>query len=75
MQLTNPRSREARLRRRLHKCGLHLVKSRARNPELPSFGGYAVLDLSTNCGIFGYWPHEFSASLEEVEEWLASDFD
>jgi len=40
--------REGRLRRQLHREGFVLRKSRVRNPHVHDWGGYMILDGSSN---------------------------
>jgi len=64
--------RENRLRRVADRQGYKLLKSRARDPQDITFGGYQLVDLETNGVVFGYGNANrgFSASLDEVEDWL-----
>jgi hypothetical protein len=48
--------------------GLRIEKSRKRDPRTP--GGYMVVDVRTNIAVYGNRPYAFSATLEEVEEYL-----
>jgi len=58
---------EARVRRLARTLGFALRKSRARNPELLSFGGFMLIDLDTNTVVAGAHPYAFSLTLEEAE--------
>ena len=40
-------------------------------PEVPSYGMYRLVDPYNNSVVFGHIPHDYSASLEEIEEYLA----
>lgn len=67
----NPeRAREARLRRLARRHGYRVVKSRARNPWSPGYGGYAIVDSDLNAYVSGdlEWG---SLDLDVVEEWLS----
>jgi hypothetical protein len=66
-------AREARLRRLARKSDLRLVRSRSRNPDLPQYGGYGLVDPFRNAWVYGSHPHAFSATLEDVEAWLSTD--
>ena len=60
--------REARLRRLAHTQGLHLMKSRYRNPELRLYyGGWMVVDSYTNTIVAG---ENFKMDIDQVEVYL-----
>ena len=57
---------ERRIRRALHRRGLILMRSRARDPAALGYGGYQIADLD---GAIVAGPG-FTLSLAETEEWL-----
>ena len=59
--------KENRFRKRLNRKGFRLEKSRRKNSQIDSYGGYRILDLETNCVVRGGGPSSFSLSLDEVE--------
>lgn len=61
-----------RLRRMAERQGLSLAKSRRRDPNAVDFGGFMLLDASTNSVVAGGDPIPYSLSLDEAEAWLAS---
>ena len=63
--------RENRLRRVAARRGLVLQKSRRRDPQALDFGGYRLVNIYTNAVMLGSDPFPYSASLGEVEEYLA----
>ncbi len=67
------KARESRVRRLAASFDLALVKSRRRNPEVPDYGCFAVVDPYRNAIVYGVWGGGFAASLDEVEEWLRTD--
>jgi hypothetical protein len=56
------------VRRRLAKVGYGLSKGRSRNDG----GYYSVVDVPTNCIVFGSGPVGYDATLDEVERLLTS---
>lgn len=66
------KARENRLRRKAERQGLTLLKSRRRDPDAIDFGGFMIVDQDTNGAVFGATPHAYSASIEEVEDWLTT---
>lgn len=65
--------RENRLRRMAERRGIRIEKSRRRDPKALDFGGYMLIDAATNGAIMGASPYAYSASLDEVEQWLDGD--
>ena len=63
--------REIRARRRAHKLGLHIAKSRSRTLDDPGYGGYMVVDSAANAAIFGCDSFAYSADLNDVEQFLS----
>ena len=68
--MTNKKARESRLRRMADRQGLRLRKSRRRNPRAIDFGGYMLVDAGSNEIVWGGNPHPFSATLDEIEDFL-----
>ena len=65
--------RENRVRRIAERRGFKLTKSRRRDPQAIDFNGYMLADAFTNAAVVGFLPYAYSASLDEVEEFLNSD--
>jgi hypothetical protein len=63
--------RENRLRRMAERQGLSLSKSRRRDPHAIDFGGYMLVDTSTNTVVHGSAPVPYSLDLNEIEKWLS----
>lgn len=66
----NDKVKENRLRRIAERRGMKIEKSRRRDPKAIDFGGYMLIDVSTNAVITGGSPYPYSASIEDVEEYL-----
>lgn len=65
--------RENRLRMMADRQGLRLLKSRTRDPNALTFGGYQLVDLQNGgcvCG-WGNAGYGYAASLDDVEEYLS----
>jgi hypothetical protein len=62
--------KENRIRRKLDRMGYRLVKSRAKDPDSYSFGGYMVLSLWTDEILAGSEPYEYSMSISDVEKFI-----
>ncbi len=62
--------RENRLRRVAKRRGLRLTKSSRRDPRALDFGGWMLVDIYQNVVVAGADVHEYSMSLEDVEEFL-----
>jgi hypothetical protein len=63
--------RENRLRRALHRRGLILMKSRARDPRDLTYGGYQIVD-PTHGGPVAGWGNAnrgYALDLDGVEDW------
>ncbi|HEY8358669.1 MAG TPA: hypothetical protein VIL30_14520 [Ramlibacter sp.] len=67
---TADKVRENKARRAAIRQGLELQKSKRRDPRAIDFGGYMLVDLQRNFVVFGGDPHAFSASLEQIEQYL-----
>lgn len=61
---------EARVRRLATKFDLRLEKSRHRDPDHPSFGGYELIDTYRNFAVIGVGHWAYDASLEDVCAYL-----
>jgi hypothetical protein len=70
---TEYKIRENRVRRMAERQGLRLVKSRRRDPRALDYGGYMIVDPSTNAIVYSYGYNEFGASLDDAEAWLMQD--
>jgi len=64
------KARENRLRRIAARQGLHLTKSRARDPQAPDFGTYMLTDLATNFLVASRLQNGYGLSLDDVERAL-----
>jgi hypothetical protein len=60
----------ARFRRILARRGMSLVKSKRRNPQAFDYGGFMIVDISTNAVVAGADPLPFCMSIDDVEAWL-----
>jgi hypothetical protein len=65
------RRREGRLRQKAKRQGLRLEKSRLRDPRLPGYGGYRLVEVSRNTVVYGAGPYAYSATLDAIEAFLA----
>ena len=61
---------ESNIRARVRRRDLRVQKCRSRNPQLPSFGMYRVIDPYTTYVVFGAHPHNYSATLDEIDDCL-----
>jgi hypothetical protein len=70
--LTDEKVRENRLRRMLQRRGLSLLKSKRRDPKAIDYGGYMIVDASTNALVAGdsNGLTPFSLTIDDVEGWL-----
>jgi hypothetical protein len=63
--------REARLRRMAERQGLHLQKSRRRDPLALDYDGYQLIHPRSNALVFGeVGGHGFAATLDDIEVYL-----
>ncbi|WP_257541020.1 hypothetical protein [Sphingobium sp. CFD-1] len=69
----NEKVRENRLRRIAERRGMILSKSRRRDPKAIDYGGYMLIDATSNAAIMGSDSFAFSASLDDIENWLESE--
>jgi len=67
--------REDRLRRQLDRMGYRLMKSRARDERDITYGGYQIVDASTNflAGGWGNLNRGYALDLDGVEAWIRKD--
>ena len=61
---------ERRVRRMGRPFGVSLLVAQKRTPKIDAHGGYMLRDDDTYEIVFGNKDYEFSATLEEVEEFL-----
>ncbi|MCZ8186051.1 MAG: hypothetical protein O9308_06685 [Beijerinckiaceae bacterium] len=64
---------ERRVRRVATRYGLHLMKAQKPDKRVLAHGGYMLRDGETMQIVFGNKEYLFSASLEEIETWLAEN--
>lgn len=70
------KAREARLRRLAEAQGLRLEKSRARNPAIPGYGTYRIVDNVSNLVMaYNMAADYYGLDLDEVEQWLTEGRD
>lgn len=62
--------RELRLRRMAERQGLALHKSRRRDPRAIDFGGWMIVDMSTNSIVAGELGTGHAMDLDQIEEYL-----
>lgn len=71
MNDTSEKVRENRLRRKADRMGLHVVKSRRRDPDALDYGLYMIADNETGGTIHpNYIGQPFALDLDEVEACL-----
>ena len=63
--------REEQLARLARRKGFDLQKNRCRDPKIPSFGGYLLIDVDSDLVAIGDSPFPYSATLDDVENYLA----
>jgi hypothetical protein len=66
---------ERRIRRLAQRQGLSLLIAQKRNAKIDAHGGYMLRSDETYEIVFGNRSYEFSASLDEVEAFLAGPAD
>lgn len=64
------RSAERRVKRRLAKYLIDLLKAQRPSPQVKVHGGYKLRDARSGKIVFGEQGYEFSATLEDIENWL-----
>jgi hypothetical protein len=62
---------ERQVRRLAQRQGLSLLIAQKRNARIDAHGGYMLRDDESFAIVFGNRSYEFSASLEEIEAFLA----
>jgi len=73
--LDDSKVRENRLRRKLDRMGYRLTKSRVRDPDALTYGGYQIEDIQTG-GVVAGWGNAnrgYALDLDEVEVWIRED--
>lgn len=66
---------ENRLRKRAARLGYRLKKWRRRNPQSLEYGGFMLMDVSTNSVVLGgsnFTGYNYSASLTDLEHFFRS---
>ena len=63
-------SAERRTKRRLAKYLIDLLKAQKPTPQVKAHGGYKLRDARSGKIVFGDKGYDFSATLEECEEFL-----
>jgi hypothetical protein len=65
--------RENRLRRKLGRMGYVLTKSRARDPDALTYGGYQIVDGQSGALVAGWGNAErgYALDLDDAEAWIA----
>ena len=58
------------VRRLANRGGYVLNKSRSRDPNVPSYRRYMLIDAERNFGVPGGHLFAYSADLEEIRDWL-----
>lgn len=66
-------SQERRVKRFAIRYGLHLMKAQKPFGKVLQHGGYMLRDEDTRKIIFGDKNYEFSATLDEIEEFLEAN--
>ena len=61
---------ERRIRRVAQRRGLSLLVAQKRNPRIDAHGGYMLRDDETGGIVYGNAVYEFSADLDEIEQFL-----
>lgn len=70
MEQRREKVRENRMRRVAARRGLHLEKSRGRDPGALGYGGYMIVDVAGNYVVAGASPYGFALDLDGVEKYL-----
>ena len=66
--------REDRARRKLHRMGFRLMKSRARDPADITYGGFLILSLGGKNGVVageGNQGRGYALGVDGIEAWIA----
>jgi hypothetical protein len=61
---------ENKWRRKAERMGYVLAKSRAKDPDSFSFGGFKILDRWTGGVLAGDEPFDFCMTFDEVQRWI-----
>lgn len=69
--LDNHDLREDQLYRKARRKGLSLQKNRCKDPKVPSYGGYLLIDPTRDIVVVGDSPFPYCADLDEIENYLA----
>lgn len=64
------KARENRIRAMARRQGLHLVKSRRRDPRALDYGGCMLVDNQTSLIVYGGGYNYFGYSLDDCEAYL-----
>jgi hypothetical protein len=62
--------KENRIRRKLDRMGYCLVKSRAKDPQSFTFGGYMIKDAWTGSTLAGADPYDYCMKIDDVERYI-----
>lgn len=65
--------RENKIRRMATRQGMSVQKSRRRDPRAIDYGGWMLCDDSTSGVVVGGGAFAYSATLDDIEDWLTSD--
>ncbi len=63
-------SQERRVKRVAARYGVHVMKAQKMFGKIAEHGGYMLRNDETGAILFGNQGYEFSATLDEIEEWL-----
>lgn len=63
-------SQERRVKRLAARYGVHVMKAQKMFGKIAEHGGYMLRNDETGAILFGNQGYEFSATLDEIEEWL-----
>ena len=63
---------ERQIRRLAQRRGLSMLIAQKRNAKIEAHGGYMLRDDESFVIVYGNRGYDFSASLEEIEAWLAA---
>lgn len=63
------------MRRMLDRRGYRLLKSRSRDPDALTYGGYQIVDIQIG-GVVAGWGNAnrgYAMDLDDVEDWLKEE--
>jgi hypothetical protein len=63
--------RENRIRQMAARRGFRVQKSRRRDPGAIGYGRFQLIDAANNMIVLGSLRHEYDATLDEIESYLA----